>query len=594
MVFKMELERLVDLPQWVNENFPKEKLFSVKRNGTWESFSSRDYIKNSNLVSLGLLAMGLKPGDKVTTVSNNRPEWNFADIGIMQMGAVHVPIYPTISRNDYVHILKHSESKLLLVSDESHFERASEIVQSENLDIEIYTFDEVEGAKNWSEILRKGEEFDSQKGRDLLKSKKDAILKDDVATIIYTSGTTGNPKGVMLSHWNLISNVTVDRNLTIVKKDDKCLSFLPLCHVLERNGNYMFQYFGASIYYAQGINTISEDLKDVKPDFFITVPRLLEKIYDRINAMAKNLPLYKKIVFYWAIGNGKRFSYEKDLRFYYGLKIKIARKLVFSKWLEALGGNIRWIVTGGAPLQERLERIFRAAGLRVQNGYGLTETSPIISANRFMPPEFKFGTAGTVIEGVSVKLADDGEILVKGPNVMKGYYKDEELTKSVFDEEGWFHTGDVGRFVDDKFLIITDRKKELLKTSGGKYVAPQVVENKFKESNFIEQIMVVGEGEKFVSAIIFPDFTFLHNWCAIRKLNYSSNAKLIKMKEVLERFQQEIDRFNEHFGQVEKIKKFVLTSEEWTLENNCLSPTLKLKRNVLQKKYKKEIMSMYK
>jgi len=590
----MILERLIDIPQWVKEHSPKEKHLSVKRNGKWESFSTDEVIENSNTASLAFMKMGIKAGDKIATVSNNRPEWNFTDIGMLQLGAVHVPIYPTISREDFLHILTHSETKILFVSDEKHFKNASEIISSEGLDIDVYTYDEVEGAKNWADFMKEGEAFRKPENLALLHQRKDSVYKDDVATIIYTSGTTGRPKGVMLSHWNIISNFSGDREFTVFKEGDKCVSFLPLCHILERTGNYMFQYYGASIYYAESIETISEDIREIKPNFFITVPRLLEKIYDRINATAKNLPLHQKIVFYWALKVGLKFSYEKKENFFYSLKLKVARKLVFSKWQEALGGNVRFIISGGAPLQERLERVFRAAGMNVQNGYGLTETSPIIAANRFMPPAFRFGTVGTVASNVEVKVAGDGEILVKGPNVMKGYFKEPELTAQAFDEEGWFKTGDIGRFENGKYLVITDRKKELLKTSGGKYVAPQVIENKFKESDFIEQIMVVGEGKKYVSAIIVPNFTFLHNWCAIKKLNYSSNEKLVKMKAVISRFQEEIDRFNENFGQVEKIKKFMLTPIEWTPGNSYLSPTLKLKRNVLQNIYKKDIMSMYK
>jgi len=590
----MILERLIDLPQWVKERFPKDNHFSVKRNGQWENVSTDEFIENSELLSLALIKKGINSGDKIATVSNNRPEWNFADMAILQLGAIHVPIYPTISRDDFLHILSHSETRILFVSSEDHYNNAREIISSADLKIEIYTFDEVEGARNWKELLNEGREFRSPESLAFLKHSRDIVHKDDVATIIYTSGTTGTPKGVMLSHWNIISNFSGDREFTVIKEGDRSISFLPLCHVLERTGNYMFQYYGASIHYAESIDTISDDIKYVKPHFFITVPRLLEKIYDRINATAKNLPLHKKIIFYWALKVGLKFSYERNEQFLYSLKLKIARKLVFSKWQEALGGNVRFIVSGGAPLQERLERVFRAAGMNVQNGYGLTETSPIIAANRYLPPAFRFGSVGTVASNVTVKVAEDGEILVKGPNVMKGYYKEPELTAEAFDDEGWFRTGDIGKFEDGKYLVITDRKKELLKTSGGKYVAPQVIENKFKESDFIEQIMVVGEGMKYISAIIVPNFTFLHNWCAIKKLNYSSNEKLIRMKTVVKRFQDEIDRFNENFGQVEKIKKFMLTSIEWTPGNSYLSPTLKLKRNVLQNFYKKEILTMYK
>ncbi len=590
----MKVTRLIDLPVWLTQEEPEVNIFSAKRNGKWESFSRKYYAEISDLLSLGMMHLGIKKGDKVASVvHNNMPEWNFIDMGIMQLGAIHVPIYPTISRDEFFYILKHSESKVIFVSNEELFQKVNEIIVTEKLDVLIYSFEKIQNVAFWHEIADNAQKNASQNDKLALQTAKDSVLPSDISAIIYTSGTTGTPKGVMLSHNNIVTNVSDDKNLTTFKKGDKAVSFLPLCHVLEKSGSYLYQYHKVQVYYTESITSIAENMREVNPDFFISVPRLLEKIYDRIIATAKNLPLHKKTIFFWALNIGLQFDYEKLKDPIYSFKLKLARKLVFSKWREAMGGKVRWVVSGGAALQERLERVFRAAEINVQNGYGLTETSPIVTANRFLPPPFRFGSVGIPMTNVSVKIAEDGEILVKGPNVMLGYYKAPELTAQAIDTDGWFHTGDIGRIDADNFLFITDRKKELFKTSGGKYVAPQVIENKFKESDFIEQILVVGEGKAFVSAIIFPNYTYLHNWCAHKKINYSSEKKMIEMPEIIERFQREIDLFNENFGQIEKIKKFVLTEKEWTPENGFLSPTLKVKRRKLCEAYRKEVEAFY-
>lgn len=589
----MQITRLIDLPVWLNQEDPEINIFSVKKNGKWESYSRKFYAEISDWLSLGLMQKGIKKGDKVASVMNsNRPEWNFIDMGIMQLGAIHVPIYSTISIEEFLYVLKHSESKIIFVSDNELFEKINHLIISEKLNIEIYSFDKIENAKNWYEIAEEGQKINTPENKANLEQIKKQVFPSDICSIIYTSGTTGTPKGVILTHNNIVTNFSDDKNLTIFKTGDKSISFLPLCHVLEKSGSYLYQYYRVQIYYSD-IANVAENIREIKPDFFISVPRMLEKIYDRIIATAKNLSYLKKNIFFWSLNVGLEFTYEKLNNPIYAFKLKIARKLVFSKWREALGGNIRWIVSGGAALQQRLEKVFRAAEINVQNGYGLTETSPIITANRFLPPAFKFGSVGVAMTNVSVKIAEDGEILVKGPNVMLGYFKAPELTSQVIDNEGWFHTGDIGNLDSENFLFITDRKKELLKTSGGKYIAPQVIENKLKESDFIEQILIVGEGKKFVSAVIVPNFTFLHNWCAHKKKNYSRESKLIEMPDIIERFQQEINAFNENFGQVEKIKKFILTDKEWTPENGFLSPTLKVKRKKLCQAYQNEINAMY-
>ncbi len=587
----MRATRIFDILENYKSKFPNKKdALSAKENGKWVNYSTKDYLERANWVSYGLLAMGFNKGDKIATVSNNRPEWNFMDMGMLQIGVVHVPIYPTISDTEYEHILKHSEAKIIIVSSFELYERIKLIAEKTGID--IYTFDRIENAKHWTEIIEAGKAAEGPEMRGKLKLLKDAIKKDDLATIIYTSGTTGLPKGVMLSHWNFMYQVHEIDSFLNVDSNQRALSFLPLCHVLERIGGYVWQYRGLGIYYAESIEKISDNIKEIKPHAFISVPRLLERIYDKIISIGKDLEGAKKNLFFWAVDLGLQYK-DHGNSLAYLLKLKVANMLIFKKWREALGGNVRLIIVGGAALQPRLARVFHAAGIPVHEGYGLTETAPVIAVNRFKYPELMFGTVGPKLgEEQEIKIADDGEILFKGPNLMLGYYKDEERTREAIDEEGWFHTGDIGEMVGNN-LKITDRKKEIFKLSTGKYVAPQVVENIFKESLFIEQIMVLGANEKFTAALISPHFEFLHDWCHKKKIKFRDNEDLIENPQVIARYQEEVDFYNKRLGKTEKIKKFQLVCEEWTPDNGELSPTLKLKRRFIMEKYKTKIERIY-
>jgi len=588
----MEVTRTFDLLDRYAERFPMDAAFAGKENGEWVKYSTSDYINYVNWISYGLLALGYKKGDKIATISNNRPEWNFIDMGLAQIGIVHVPIYPTIGAEEYDYILNHSEVKALIISSKLLWNKISAVVGKVKSIEKVYSFNDVEELNSWKEIVELGKQNEEKYKEEVLKIKE-SIDIHEMVTLIYTSGTTGNPKGVMLSHNNLVTNFKSTSKAHGLGYGHRTLSFLPLCHVYERMMNYHFQYKGISIYYAENLGTITTDIKEVKPHIFNTVPRLLEKVYDGIIGKGKNLPFIKKQIFFWAVNLGLRYRLNARYRFFYNLKLKIARKLIFSKWKEALGGEDLLIVSGGAALQERLARIFWAAGLSILEGYGLTETAPVIAVNFYTPVICKFGTVGPVLENVEVKIADDGEILARGPNIMLGYYKDPDLTKDVIDEEGFFHTGDIGYVDKDGFLKITDRKKEMFKTSGGKYIAPQAIENKLKESFFIEQAMVIGENEKFASALISPNLKFLHDWCSIHKIQYRDNQELIKLPEVLTRYQKEMNKFNQQFGETEKIKRFRLVCEEWSPQTGELSPTQKLKRNVVYDKYKDIIAEIY-
>ncbi len=590
----MEMTRTFNLLDRLLENYPqKDDILAGKENKQWVKYSTKDYVELATMVSYGLLSLGLKKGDKVAMVSNNRPEWNFIDMGISQAGMVHVPIYPTISVEEYDYILDDAKPKLIFVSDKGLYEKIKPIVDKAASIESIYTINKVEGAKNWTEVKELGKK-NADKYKDELVNIKESVKSGDMVTLIYTSGTTGNPKGVMLSHSNLMSNVIATSIVHPYGPESKSLSFLPLCHIYERMLNYHFQYKGVSIYYAENMGTIVNDLKDIKPKLFSTVPRLLETVYDKIIGKGKDLPYIKKQIFFWAVNLGMKFKLHGANSWFYKLRLKIADKLIFSKWREALGGNVGIIVSGGAALQPRLAIIFWAAGIRVLEGYGLTETSPVVAVGDMVKDEVIFGAVGPLIKDVEVKIADDGEILCKGPNIMMGYYNKPELTKEVIDEDGWFHTGDIGMMVDNKYLKITDRKKEIFKLSNGKYIAPQVIENKFKESFFIQQLMVIGENEKFASALISPNFEFLHNWCSIHDVKYRDNKELVQMPEVVARYQKEVNVINKNLALHEQIKRFRMVYKEWTPGTGELSPTLKLKRNFIYKEYEhiiKEIFS---
>lgn len=590
----MEITRTFDLLNRLLENYPqKDDILAGKENQQWIKYSCKEYVEQATMVSYGLLALGMKKGDKVAMVSNNRPEWNFIDMGISQAGMILVPIYPTISVEEYEYILDDAKPKLIFVSDKGLFEKIKPIVDKAASIESIYSINKVEGAKNWTDVKELGKE-NTEKFRDELVTIKESIKPGDLVTLIYTSGTTGNPKGVMLSHSNLMSNVIASSVVHPYGPESKSLSFLPLCHIYERMLNYHFQYKGISIYYAENMGTIVNDLKDIKPELFSTVPRLLETVYDKIIGKGKDLSYFKKQIFFWAVNLGMKFKLHGENSWFYKKRLKIADKLIFSKWREALGGNVGIIVSGGAALQPRLATIFWAANIRVLEGYGLTETSPVVAVGNMVTDEVMFGAVGPLIKDVEVKIAEDGEILCKGPNIMMGYYNKPELTKEVIDEDGWFHTGDIGMMVDDKYLKITDRKKEIFKLSNGKYIAPQVIENKLKESFFIQQLMVIGENEKFASALISPNFEFLHNWCSIHDIKYRGNQELIQIPEVVARYQKEVKEINKNLALHEQIKRSRLVYKEWTPGTGELSPTLKLKRKFIYKEYEhiiKEIFS---
>ncbi|MBN2272823.1 MAG: long-chain fatty acid--CoA ligase [Bacteroidales bacterium] len=590
----MEFLRTFDILDNLKSLCPdKTDMLSAREKGTWINYSVKDYLNNAYQVSYGLMSLGLKKGDRIVSISNNRPEWNFLDMGMAQAGVVHVPIYPTISFEDYEYILNHVEPSLIFISDKQLHDKIAPIAKRISSTKEIYSFNLIPHVKNWKEIIKLGQENESRFQDQLIKLKQE-ITSDDLVTLIYTSGTTGNPKGVMLSHSNILSNVDSISKVFDFNTSHRTLSFLPISHVFERTINYYFQTVGVSIFYAENLGTIAENLREVKPHVFISVPRLLEKTYDKIIAKGRDLHGIKKQIFFWAVNLGMKYKIPNSNSWFYKMKLKIADKLIFSKWREALGGMVEIIVTGGAALQPRLAVIFNAAGIPVAEGYGMTEASPVISTNR--PPdtgEIRVGTVGPAVPGVEVKIADDGEILCRGKNVMCGYYKEPQLTREVIDEEGWLHTGDIGILVEDKYLKITDRKKEIFKLSSGKYVAPQIIENMLKESSFIEQVMVIGENQKFASALILPDFNYLHNWASIHNVNYRDNTELIADQQVITRYQRVVNEMNKKLGTTDQIKRFRLVHEEWSPATGELSPTLKLKRKFLTQKYESLISEIF-
>lgn len=579
----MEILRTFDIVSRMLADYPKEDALAVKRFGKWEKFSTAEYRKLVDYFSYGLMALGIKKGDKIFSVSNNRPEWNIMDMGMSQVGAVHVPVYPNNSDEEYLHILSHSDSRFAFVSSQAFYEKIKPLADATPGIEKVYCIDKVEGADLFDDIITLGEK--NQKP-DELKAISDSITGDNLVSIIYTSGTTGRSKGVMLSHSNFLSNVKASFHLLPVDHTGRALSFLPLCHVFERMVNYLLQHQGVSVYYAESIETIGDNIRETNPDLFAAVPRVIEKLYDKLILKGKELPGLKKAIFFWAVNIGLKYELNNANGWWYEFKRKIADKLIFSKWRVALGGNIKVVMSGGAALQPRLARVFCCAGIKIQEGYGLTETSPVIAVNHGEYPRLRFGTVGPVLDNVQVKIAEDGEICMKGPSLMMGYYKAPEKTAEVIDAEGWFHTGDIGELQDLNILKITDRKKEIFKLSTGKYVAPQVIENKFKESQFIEQLMVVGANEKFTAAIVCPSFHFLHGWAHIHQVKFRDNKDLIKDQRVVNRYQQEIDKINAGLSPHEQIKKFELTCTEWTPETGELSPTLKLRRNIVKEKYR--------
>jgi len=587
MSLSAEKTRLFDFYHYQLENFPQEVALAGKENGKWKTYSTKEVINLANEFSAGLLELGIEPGDKVSLIANNRPEWVIADLAILQIGAINVPVYPTISDKEFAYIFNDAGVKLVFVSDGELLEKAKKAKEQSPEVKDIYTFDSITGAKHWTSILKADPDLKKIEG---LKAN---VKPEDLATLIYTSGTTGLPKGVMLSHKNVASNAIASKERLPVKNSAKGVSFLPLCHIYERMIIYLYTYTGVSLYFAESLETIGEDIREVKPNVFTAVPRLLEKVFDKIMAKGAELSGIKKALFFWAVRLAENYEPYGANGPIYEFKLKIARKLIFSKWQEALGGNVQAIASGSAALNPRLARIFNAADLPVLEGYGLTETSPVISVNEVENKGMKMGTTGRPIKNVHVKIAEDGEILCKGPNVMMGYYNQPEKTREVLDEDGWFHTGDIGEMVDGQYLKITDRKKEIFKTSGGKYIAPQIMENKFKESRFIEQIIVVGEFKKHPSALIVPSFEFLEEWCTRKGIDCSNRHNMLKNEKVLSRYQEEVDELNEGFGQWEKIKQFRLLPEEFTVENKMVTPTLKLKRKQIHEHYADLIDDIY-
>lgn len=582
--------RLFDFPYYQLENHKLEKSLVSKKNGKWIATSTQEYIDKANALSRGLLRLGVKANDKIAIISmTNRTEWNICDIGILQTGAQNVPIYPTISEDDYEYVLNHSEATYCFVSCKEVLDKVLSIREKLKNIKEVFSFDDLENCKNWQTVLNKGADESNQNE---VEARKQAVQPGDLATLIYTSGTTGKPKGVMLSHNNIVSNVLDSRERVPFKSGATALSFLPVCHIFERMILYLYQYCSINIHFAEGLDKISDNLKEVQPNVMTVVPRLLEKVYDSIIAKGSALTGIKKNLFFWAVELGLKFEPYGQNGWWYEKKLGLARKLIFSKWKEGLGGNLDTMVSGSAALQPRLGRIFGAADIPVMEGYGLTETSPVISVNQVDGGGWRIGCVGRVIRNVEVKIASDGEILCKGPNVMLGYYREPEKTAEVL-KDGYFHTGDIGEIDTDGFLKITDRKKEMFKTSGGKYVAPQLLENRFKQSRFIEQIMVVGEGEKMPAALIQPNFEFLYTWAEKHNLTLSENSDIVLNEKVLARFQEEVDAANEDFAKWEKVKAFRLTPDVWTIDDGHLTPTMKLRRKIVKGKYENLYNDIY-
>ena len=588
-----KITRLFDFPYYQLEKYSSiPDALVTKYNGNWIKTSTEDYIEKANTISRALLRMGVQQNDKIAVISsNNRTEWNIVDIGILQIGAQNIPIYPTISAEEYEYILNHSQAIYCFVSDVEVMHKINLIREKTPLLKEIYTFNEIPNCKNWNELIELGKDKSNQNS---VEERKNSVTSEDLATIIYTSGTTGRPKGVMLSHKNIVSNVLDSApRIPFEAGNSRALSFLPICHIFERMILYLYQYYGVSVYFGESIDKISDNIKEVKPNVITAVPRLLEKVYDKIYAKGTELSGIKKVLFFWAINLGLKYEPYGANGIWYEFQLKIARKLIFSKWKEGLGGNLDLMVSGSAALQPRLARVFAAAQIPVMEGYGLTETSPVISVNDMRNKGFKIGTVGKPIDNVEVKIADDGEILCKGPNVMMGYYKDEKLTNEVI-TDGFFHTGDIGNIDDEGFLKITDRKKEMFKTSGGKYIAPQLIENAMKQSRFIEQIMVIGDGEKMPAAFIQPNFDFIKEWEKIHGIKVGeTNQEIITNPKVIERVQEEIDHLNSKFGNWEQIKRFELTPDVWSVESGHLTPTLKLRRKIVMEKYKHLYTKIY-
>lgn len=578
------ISRVFDLLKYNLEKFPKAEFISGKVNGEWKKYSTQEFCEVTDQLSKGLTTLGIGKGSRIAVMSHNRPEWNICDYAIMQLGAYQIPLYPTLAEHDVKFIIEDAEITIVFVSDEAIYNKVKAVAKDLNHPIKIYTLNKIEGADYWEDLVNLGKTTDVD-----LEAYRNAVTGEDILTLIYTSGTTGTPKGVMLTHHNLVENFEKS-SVLIPPGLEKALSFLPLSHIFERMISYLYAYTGVAVYYAESTDTIVADIQYVKPNAFSTVPRLLEKVYDKIMEKGKDLTGIKRGIFFWSLALAEKFDHNKG--WWYNFKLGIARKLVFKKWQEALGGNIIVIVSGGAALNPRLNRIFWAAGMPIFEGYGLTETSPVITVNHFGAT--MFGTVGSVIEGVEIKIAQDGEILVRGHNVMKGYYLREDLTAESIDQEGWFHTGDIGEILDGKFLKITDRKKEIFKTAGGKYVAPQMLENRYKESPLIEQIMVLGENRKFPAALIVPTFPALKTWCQKKGIPYTTNEEMITNAQVLDKYNRVITQLGAEFGKWEQVKRFALLAKEFSIDGGELTPKLSFKRKVVLEKNAATIDQIYK
>lgn len=586
----MEIKRVFDLLKHYQQNNPRPDALVTKVNGQWKNYSTNDFVDYVDHLSYGLANIGINKDDKIAIISNNRPEWNFADYASQQCGAISVPVYPTISLHDLIFILNDAQVKLVFVSSADLYQKVAEAAKQAPSVKFIYSFNQIESVAHWTELYENGKKSPAKEKIETIKSQIDG---NDLLTILYTSGTTGTPKGVMLSHNNLLSNSFASQYLCPFQKEWKALSFLPLNHVYERMLNTLYIYLGLGIYYAESLETIGDNLKEVKPQVFATVPRLLEKVYDKIVAKGHEQTGIKKTLFFWALDLGLKYELNGANGWWYEMQLAIANKLVFSKWREALGGNVTAAVSGGAALQPRLARVFNAAKIVVLEGYGLTETSPVVAVNSFKPNGIMFGTVGEVIDGVTVKIAEDGEILVKGPNVMLGYYNRPDATSEVIDTEGWFHTGDIGKFIDNRYLKITDRKKEIFKTSGGKYIAPIMIENKLKESPYIEQALVVGENQKFAAALIVPAFAAIKDYCSKQQIAYNTHDDLINNKAINDLINAAVEEANQTLAPYETIKKVILMNREWTIENGEMTPKLSLKRKVIIEANKTQIDKMF-
>ena len=586
----MNVTRLFDLLDNYIENYPDQDAALVcKREGAWKKFSICEYVELTNDLSYAMLTLGIQPGDKIGIVSSNRPEWNMLDFAAMQIGAVSIPIYPTISQNDYSHILNHAEMKMIFIEGKELRTKLKPILPEIKTLKEIFSFtDENSEYKYLDQLITLGKE---NRQPDKLAKLKASIRPDDLATIIYTSGTTGSQKGVMLSHHNIVSQLKSLESIP-AKWSNKALSFLPLCHAYERMLVYLYQYLGMSVYYAESLGTIAENIKEINPTMMSCVPRLLEKIYDKLFLSGKKLPFFSKIIYYWAFNLATKFQL-KEMGWYYNIKYKLAEKLIYSKWRAAIGGNFDIVVSGGSAIQPHIASFFSAIGMPVFEGYGLSETSPVIAVSQRGENGRKFGTVGLPLPGVEVKLAERDEIICRGHNVMLGYYKDQKLTAQAIDNDGWFHTGDTGKFTPQGQLIITGRLKSIFKTSFGKYVNPQAIESRFTESAFIENMIVLGENKKFAAALLSPDFIYLKSWCNKHKIKYSTNAEMIEHPAIVKRYQEEIKHYNQFFGDFEQIKRYKLVPDEWTTAVGFLSPTLKIKRNVIESHYADAIEKLF-